>query len=118
MKMGDSSSPSNMKDDLVISNILCYMSTARHSLRADDIIRACLLFYNKDDILKGKDMLYDLVNEKSRRRRNGDRILHELQDIMHLLKKCDDESVKLPKFLADARPLDFDEHFLPSCLDR
>ena len=47
----------------VISNILCYMSTARHSMRSDDIVRACLVFYKDEDIIKGKDLLYEFGGE-------------------------------------------------------
>ena len=36
----------------IINGVLCYTSTARHSVRNDDIVRICLVFY-KDDI-KGK----------------------------------------------------------------
>ena len=85
----------------IINNVLCYMSTARHSMRSDDIIRACLVFYKEDDIIKGKDLLYEIAGERSIRRRNENRKFNELQDILDLFKKCDDNDMKIPKFVAD-----------------
>ena len=85
----------------IINNLLCYVSTARHSMRNDDIIRACLVFYKDEEIIKGKDLLYEIGRERPIRRRNENRIMHELQDILDLFKKCDDNNMKIPKFVAD-----------------
>ena len=60
--MGDKANESE-KDNLMISNILCYISTAKYVLRADDIVRSCLAFYSQDEIIKGKDLLFELVGE-------------------------------------------------------
>ena len=86
----------------VISNVLCYISTARHNMRHDDIVRICLAFYSDDVIIKGKDLLYELVGEKPKRRRHENRMLNEMQDILDMLKKCDDLDTVLPKFVADS----------------
>ena len=77
----------------IIDNILCYMSTARHNMRRDDIIRACMVFYKDEDIIRSKDVLYEIGGERSIRRRNENRIMHELQDILDLFKKCDDNDM-------------------------
>lgn len=87
---------------IVISNILCYATTARHVMRADDIVRTCLAFYSPDDVIKGKDLLFNNVGEKIKRRRNDNRILHEIQDILELIKKCDDGDIRLPTYVADS----------------
>ena len=87
---------------LIMNNVLCYASTARHRLRADDIIRTCLMFYDDDEIIKGKDVLFNLVSERSIRRRNENRIMHELKDILDMFKKCDESKVSLPLFVADS----------------
>ena len=88
---------------ITINNVLCYISSARHSLRCDDIIRTCLVFYENDDIVKAKDMLFEMVGEKPKRRRFENRMMHELQDIIDMLKRCDDEeSLILPRFVADS----------------
>ena len=99
--MGDSDDNVS-KQKLVISNILCYISTARHSQRVDDIVRICYVFYRPDDISKGKDLLCDLCSELSKRRRGENRIIQELQDIFDLFGKAEDKEMKLPTFVADA----------------
>ena len=91
----------NDSPDIIINGILCYISTARHVIKHDDIIRACLVFYESTDVLSAKDMLYDIAGEKSKRRRTEYRIMHELEDILLLLKKCDEGGIKLPRFVAD-----------------
>ena len=98
--MGDSGD-NGSKQDLVICNILCYISTARHSLRVDDIIRTCFVFYQPDDITKGKDLLCNIIGEVSKRRRGENRITQELQDIIDLIGKAEDNGIKLPTFVAD-----------------
>ena len=77
---------------LIVNNILCYISTARLSMRVDDIVKSCFAFYHIDDIVKGKDLFYDIVGERPIRRRNENNILHELQDITDLFNKCDEEN--------------------------
>lgn len=86
----------------VINNVLCYASTARHSMRSDDVMRVCLSFYKDDEIIKSKDQLCDLIGEKSKRRRHENRMLNEMKDIMDMLTRCDDTDVKLPKFVVDS----------------
>lgn len=86
----------------IINGVLCYISTARHSMRVDDITRICHAFFKDDDIIKAKDLLCELTGEKSKRRRNENRIIHELSDILDLFKKCDDANTDLPKFVVDS----------------
>ena len=90
------------KENFVISNILCYISTARHSHRVDDIVRTCYVFYKPDTITKGKDLLYDLCGESSKRRRGENRLVQELQDIVDLLEKVEEKNIKLPTFVVDS----------------
>ena len=85
----------------IIDGVLCYTSTSRHVMRNDDIVRVCLAFYEDDDILRAKDILYEKVGEKIRRKRGENRIIQEIQDILDMLKKCDDDKIMLPKFVVD-----------------
>ena len=90
----------------IVSGVLCFMSTARHSMRADDMVRVCHSFYKEDDINKAKDILLDMITDPAKsipkRRRGKDKLIHELEDINELLKVCDDGSIKLPKFVVDS----------------
>ena len=70
-------------------------------MRCDDIIRTCISFYSSTEIIEAKDLLFNLCGDKPKRRRNENRIWHELQDIMDLLKKCDSEGTQLPIFVVD-----------------
>ena len=47
----------------IINRVLCYTSTARHSIRQDDIIRVCMAFYSDEDIIKAKDLLCELIKK-------------------------------------------------------
>ena len=73
----------------IVSGVLCFMSTARHSMRADDMVRVCHSFYKEDDINKAKDILLDMITDPAKsipkRRRGKDKLIHELEDINELL---------------------------------
>ena len=86
----------------IISGVLCYTSTARHSVRHDDIVRICLAFFKEDDIIKGKDILCNIIGDKPKRRRGEDRIMNEVRDILDMLKRCDESKFELPKFVVDS----------------
>ena len=85
--------------NLVIDNILCYMSTSRDSMKNNEIIRTCLAFYQLDERVKSKELLFNLIGDKPKHRRGEDRVWNELQDIMSVLERCDCENIKLPKFV-------------------
>ena len=86
----------------IINGVLCYSSTARHSIRYDDIVRICLAFFKDEEIIKGKDILCGIIGERPKRRRNENRLMHEVRDILDILKRCDDDNIKLPKFVVDS----------------
>ena len=90
--MGSANVETTCDKKLLINNVLCYISTARDCMKADDIIRICSVFFKLEDINGAKDLLCDIVGEKGKRRRNENRMLHELQDIMEVLEKCDENS--------------------------
>ena len=86
----------------IINGVLCYTSSARHSVRNDDIVRICLAFFKDEEIIKGKDVLCSIIGEKPKRRRNENKIMHEVRDILDILKRCDDTNCELPKFVVDS----------------
>ena len=100
--MASASTEVAREKELLINNVLCYISTARDCMKGDDIVRVCLGFFKSDDIVGAKDTLCDIVGEKGKRRRNENRLMHELDDILSLLNKCDDGDIRLPKFVADS----------------
>ena len=84
---------------VVIDKVLCYMSTARHGMKSDDIVRVCLAFYNEDEIIKAKDLLYEYAGEKPKRRRHENRRVNEIKDILDMLQKCESCGICLPTYL-------------------
>lgn len=88
--------------EMTINNVLCYASTARHSMGFDEITRICISFYGDEEIVKAKDLLCNLTGEKIIRRRHENRILNEFKDIMDMLRKSDERGIKLPKFVVDS----------------
>ena len=90
----------------IVSGVLCFASTARHSMRADDMVRVCHSFYKEEDINKAKDILFDMIKDPAKsmpkRRRGKDKLIHELEDIIEMLKVCDDNNIVLPKFVVDS----------------
>ena len=70
-------------------------------MRVDDIVKSCFAFYHVDDIIKGKDLFYDIVGERPIRGCNENRILHELQDITDFFSKCDEENKKTPNLCCE-----------------
>ena len=89
----------------IVSGVLCFTSTARHSMRCDDMVRVCHSFYNEEDITKANDVLFDCIGEPPKsipkRRRGKDRLIRDLEDVIELLRMCDDGNMKLPKFVVD-----------------
>ena len=48
----------------IINGVLCFISTARHSMKNDDVTRICHAFFKDEEIIKAKDLLCDLTGEK------------------------------------------------------
>ena len=88
--------------NICLDSLLCYVSTARHSLKYDEIIRICVAFYKETDIIKSKDLLCDLIGQKGKRRRNENRLMNEMKDIVDMLTYSDDNNISLPKFVVDS----------------
>ena len=87
---------------IIINAILCYISTARHTMKRDEIIRICMTFYSSEDIKNGKDKLFAFVSDTPKRRRGEYRLNNEINDILDTFEKCFDENIKLPIFVADS----------------
>ena len=88
--------------ELVINSVICYVSTARHVMNNNDIARVCLAFYKDEDIIRAKDLIYEIVGEKPKRRRHENRMMNEMQDLLDVLKRCEDSGIVIPKYVADS----------------
>lgn len=71
-------------------------------MKNDDIVRICLAFYSDEDIVKGKDILYELAGEKPKRRRHENRRINEIQDLLDMLRKCESSGISLPTYACDS----------------
>ena len=87
---------------LHVDNLICYVTTARHSMKTNEIIRICITFYKETDILRSKEYLCQLVEERNIHWCNEDRLVNEMKDIMDIITRCDDKDKTLPKFVADS----------------
>ena len=86
--------------NLVLNNVLCYISSGRDTVNTTDIISISHAFYEAAAICEAKDLIYGLVNEKVVRRVGNGKIERELQDILEAFNTAEQKSVALPKFVA------------------
>ena len=95
---------SNEKEtqDLVVNNVLCYISSARHSLPNDQIIQCCLPFYDYDEIKDAKDIIFKSLKEKSVRRRGDNAKKAEIQDILDALVKMEEREIPISCYVANS----------------
>lgn len=91
-----------MDEHLKINNLLCFISSAIHSIATDDIISSCITFYSATVIKEAKTCLFAELKEEPKWRRGEDRIRAELQDIIETLNNCNNEMINLPKFVSDS----------------
>ena len=90
-----------MSPTTCISNVLCYLSTARHSCDEQTIIFSCIAFYKEDELNKAKETLYKAANENFKKRIGEGRMKNNICDMLLVLRKCDEAEFDLPKFLCD-----------------
>ena len=88
-------------DNAVISNVLCFISTSRHIMNENSILASCLSFYNGDSIFKAKEILCSCIGETIVRRQGANKVKSNIEDILLMMKTCDDAEKELPKFLCD-----------------
>ena len=87
----------------VTDSVLCYVTTARNSRRNDDIVQACVSFYKKEEIVRANNLICKILGERPVRRRKEDKMVNEMQDIIDMIAKCDeDDKITLPIFLVDS----------------
>ena len=88
--------------ELIINDILCYISTARNSKTDDYIIQCCLPFFNISKIKEAKSLICTYSSDRPIHRRGDNLIKSELTDILELFRKCEESNITLPKFVAES----------------
>ena len=86
----------------VINGVLCYLSSARHTLTDQAVITVCLSFYNGEKISEAKEILFKITKDSIIRWRDESKARADLQDIITLMGKIDEENHDVPQFLADS----------------
>ena len=66
------------------------------------MISTCLSFYNSEKISNAKEVLYSFTDESCVQRRGDGKTRANLTDIITLMRKIDEDSVTIPKFLSDS----------------
>ena len=91
-------------ENAVVNDLLCFVSTARNTFTADNIVLNVVGFYKDEDIKKAKATLYQIcretpVNRKQCASQPNPSVSHT-KDIIQLFEKAEREETDLPKFLA------------------
>ena len=89
-------------NNAVINGVLCFVSTARESYNEQSIISICISFFNSDKFSKQKSIKFALTKETPTIRQGDGKSKADINDIIQQLKKNEEESVTMPKFLADS----------------
>ena len=88
-------------ENAVMNNVLCYIGTARHVLSDQNIVSACIMFYNETLIKEAKEILFNCAVENMTKRRGQNKAKSDVEDILELFKKLDDDSQPIPQFLCN-----------------
>ena len=87
--------------EFVVNGALCFISSARHSYTEQALHAVCLGFYSSEKVTEARDLLFSLMGETVAYRRGKGKQKAELGDILDLLSKMDEESIPIPKCVAD-----------------
>ena len=90
-----------MASNLVVNNVLCYLSTARHSQTEQSMIAACQSFYKYEDILDAKETLYGFGEETITKRRGDAKARMDITDMIAVLQTYDEKKVTIPTIVCD-----------------
>ena len=88
-------------EETIISNLLCFTSSARHTMPTNDIANCCLPFYDINQVKDAKDLLFTFLKENPKRRRGDNAKMAEIMDIFDTFTKMDEKELKYPKFVCD-----------------
>ena len=91
-------------ENAVCNDVLCYISSARDTLSRDSIVPNCVGYYKTEDIVKAKEILFEICEERFITRKvcasQPNPCVAHLNDIVSLFDKKEGENSLLPTFLA------------------
>ena len=87
---------------LKVNNILCFISTARHTKTDKQILKYCLSFYEINEIREAETLLFNYGKERSVRRRSDNSGKSEIMDILDQFRTLEETHVAIPTFVADS----------------
>jgi len=100
--MPNGGAPSISISNAIADDVLCYLSTARHTLPKETIVMNACAYYAPEKILAAKEVIHNVFCERMIARKKSanqpNPTIVDLYDIVNLLEKHDGED--LPKFLA------------------
>ena len=85
----------------IVNGVLCYISTARHTLSEQTIVNVCQGFYSLESIREAKELIYTFTDDNFVSRRGDGKVKADLIDILSVVLKLDDGKKDIPKYLAD-----------------
>ena len=92
-------------EDALLDDVLCFISSAKHSLTREEIIKIAVAFYKPEVITKSKEVICKLSSVCAKKRiackSHPNPAVADLEDIMKSFDKHEDGSIALPKFLSD-----------------
>ena len=87
-----------------MNDVLCYISTSRHSNSHNNIILIASAFYREEDIKTAKDIVFGICKEKPPIRKasnkNPNTASKHIEDILVQLEAAEKSKVTLPNFVA------------------
>ena len=100
---------------IIVNDVLCYISTSRNDLTNDVIKNNVCSFYNCEEILDAKILLFNAVNSTPISRKGEKKENRNVQDILDLFVQCENEGKSLPQYCAsryNSMPATNDERYL------
>ena len=88
----------------IANDVLCYLSTARHSLGRDTIVANSVAFYSVTSIIEAKQLIFKTVGQNPITRKkcqtHPNPLVADINDVLSLLDKTDEDGKKIPDFVA------------------
>ena len=86
--------------NIIINDVLCFITTAVHSKPSEFMVNAALAYYDAQSVREAKNLLFSYSNEKCIRRRGEDSKKNDILDIIELVKKLHEDDINIPDFTA------------------